>query len=122
MNTPVQNLPSSVPRLVAIKAVHTVVWAFFVACILAIWMFALRDEYARAALSIGIVAVEVLVLMLNGWQCPLTAVAARYTGDRHANFDIYLPQWLARRTKPIFGTLYGIAIALTLAKWSGASL
>lgn len=122
MNTPVQNLPSSVRRLVAIKAVHTAVWAFFVACILAIWLFALRGEYARAGLSIGIVAVEVLVLMLNGWRCPLTAVAARYTGERHDNFDIYLPRWLARHTKSIFGTLYGAGIALTLAMWSGASL
>jgi len=122
LNTPAQNLPSSVRRLVAIKAVHTAVWAFFVACILAIWLFALRGEYAPAALSIGIVLVEVLVLMLNGWQCPLTAVAARYTSDRHDNFDIYLPQWLARHTKPIFGTLYLVGIALTLAKWSALSL
>jgi hypothetical protein len=36
------------------------------------------------------------VLWLNGWRCPLTDVAARYTDDRRANFDIYLPEWLAR--------------------------
>ncbi|MGX7874077.1 hypothetical protein ACVDG5_016175 [Mesorhizobium sp. ORM6] len=53
-----------------IKAIHTVVWAFFVGCILAIWVFALRGDYFHAALSIGVVLVEVLVLVLNGLQCP----------------------------------------------------
>lgn len=81
MNAPVQNPPSSTARLVTIKAIHTVVWAFFVACILAVWVFALRGEYFYAALSIGVVLAEVLVLVLNGWQCPLTSVAARYTDD-----------------------------------------
>jgi len=33
-------------------------------------------------------------------------LAGRYTGDRQENFDIYLPVWLARRNKLIFGALY----------------
>ncbi|UVK38519.1 hypothetical protein LHFGNBLO_005693 [Mesorhizobium sp. AR10] len=121
MNAPVQNPPSSAARLVTIKAIHTVVWALFVACILAIWVFALRGDYFYAALSIGVVMVEVLVLVLNGLQCPLTSVAADYTDDRRDNFDIYLPEWLARHNKLIFGTLYVAGIAATLAKWSNAS-
>ncbi|PWJ87775.1 MULTISPECIES: hypothetical protein [unclassified Mesorhizobium] len=104
-----------------IKVIHTIVWVFFVACILAIWVFALRDDYVHAALSIGVVLVEVLVLVLNGWQCPLTSVAARYTDERRDNFDIYLPEWLARHNKLIFGTLYVAGIAATLARWSNAS-
>ena len=108
-------------RLVTIKAIHTVVWAFFVACILAIWVFALRGDYFYAALSIGVVLVEVLVLVLNGWECPLTSIAAGYTDDRRDNFDIYLPEWLARHNKLIFGILYVAGIATTLARWSNAS-
>ncbi|MEP6563895.1 MAG: hypothetical protein ABJB10_02080 [Mesorhizobium sp.] len=104
-----------------IKAIHTVVWAFFVACILAIWVCALRGEYFHAALSIGVVLVEALVLVANGWRCPLTSVAAGYTDDRRDNFDIYLPEWLARHNKLIFGTLYVAGIAATLATWSNAS-
>ena len=104
-----------------IKAIHTVVWAFFVACILAVWVFALRGEYFYAALSIGVVLAEVLVLVLNGWQCPLTSVAAGSTGDRRDNFDIYLPEWLARHNKLIFGTLYVAGIAATPARCSNAS-
>jgi hypothetical protein len=47
----------------AIKILHTVIWAAFVSCILAIWLFAWQAEFYYATLSIGIVCVEVLVLM-----------------------------------------------------------
>ena len=65
-------------------------WASFVACILAIFILVSRGAFFYAAVAIGIVWIEVLVLILNGWRCPLTSVAARYTGDRRANFDIFL--------------------------------
>ena len=113
------NMPLTIePTLNTIKIVHTVVWAAFVSCILAIWLFAWQAEFYYATLSIGIVGVEALVLILNPWRCPLTAVAARYTGDQRANFDIYLPEWLARQTKLIFGSLYVAGIIFTLARWT----
>jgi hypothetical protein len=49
-----------------------------------------------AALLGALVSVELVILAANRCRCPLTAVAARYTEDRRANFDIYLPRWLAR--------------------------
>jgi hypothetical protein len=111
------NMPLTIEAtLHAIKIVHTVIWATFVSCILAIWLFAWQAEFCYATLSIGIVCVEVLVLILNRWRCPLTSVAARYTSDRRANFDIYLPEWLARHNKLIFGTLYDTGIIFTLAR------
>jgi hypothetical protein len=106
--------------LIAIKLIHTAVWVFFVACIAAIYFFVIKSQYGHAALMIGIVLIEVIVLGLNGWRCPLTPVAARYTDDRRANFDIYLPAWLAVNNKQIFGTMYGAGIALALARWSVA--
>ena len=109
---------SSALVLKIIKFTHSVVWAFFVSCILAIYVFAWRGDYPYAALSIGVVFTEVLVLILNGRRCPLTSVAARYTADRRDNFDIYLPEWLARHNQLIFGTLYVAGISVTLAKWA----
>ena len=110
--------PGSGSFLTLIKVAHTIAWVFFVACIVSIWFFAARDDYPNAALSIGLVFVEVVVLAVNGWKCPLTAVAARHTDDRRANFDIHLPEWLARHNKSIFGTLYLAGIAFTLARWT----
>lgn len=46
---------------------------------------------------------------------PLTTVAARCTHERRANFDIYLPEWLARCSKHDCGTLY--VAGLVFAAW-----
>jgi len=54
---------------------------------------------------------------LNRWRCPLTAVAARYTDDRRANFDMYLPEWLARYNKQIFGPLYALGVAYLVMRY-----
>jgi len=112
-------MTSAVGRLRLIKAVHTLAWAFFVACIAAIPVFAWGTRFDLALLSIGIVAVEVVVIAANGWRCPLTPIAARYTDDRRPNFDIYLPEWLARYNKEIFGSLFGAGVLLTVVLWLG---
>jgi hypothetical protein len=105
--------------LVAIKVVHTIAWAIFAGCILAIPLASWQGRHWLAAWLIAIVAGEVLVLVVNKMRCPLTAVAARYTDDRRDNFDIYLPEWLARYNKQIFGTLYLAGIVFAVARWGG---
>jgi hypothetical protein len=110
-------MPATVGHLPLIKAVHTAAWAFFVACIVAIPLTAWARRFDLALRFIGIVSVEVVVIVVNGWRCPLTAIAARYTDDRRPNFDIYLPVWLARYNKEIFGSLFGAGILITLILW-----
>jgi uncharacterized membrane protein len=110
--------PERVERaLKVVKAIHTLVWALFAGCIVAIPVASLQGHHAAAGVLAAIVAGEVIVLVVNGFRCPLTAVAARYTDDRHANFDIWLPEWLARHNKVIFGTLYFAGCAFALARW-----
>lgn len=48
---------------------------------------------------------------------PLTNLAGRYTKERTDNFDIYLPLWLARRNKTIFGALFAVGELFVLAQW-----
>jgi hypothetical protein len=106
-------------RLIAIKLLHTVVWAFFGGCVVLIPVAAWRGRVGLAALCIGIVAMEVAILAFNRMRCPLTDVAARYTTERHDNFDIYLPLTIARYNKQIFGTLYVAGIVMTVVRWLG---
>lgn len=101
-----------------VKLAHTIVWALFAACILAIPLLAWLGHDRQASLLILVVLVEVLVLMANGGHCPLTAVAARYTRDRRDNFDIYLPEWLARHNKLIFGSIYLFGVVVMFARWT----
>jgi hypothetical protein len=110
-------MKSPTSRLRAVKLLHTVVWAFFATCIILIPFAAAQRHLAAAGVLIGIVALESLVLLLNAWRCPLTDVAARYTDERHPNFDIYLPVWLAKYNKEIFGSLYVAGIVWTLVVW-----
>jgi len=101
----------------AIRFFHTLLWVFFVACILLIPLFASRGEFGSAFALAGIVLVEAAVLVLNGWRCPLTDVAARYTDDRRDNFDICLPLLLARYNKLIFGWLFAAVLLWALVLW-----
>lgn len=98
----------------AVKLVHTLIWAVLAGCILAIPVVAYTGRVEIAGILIGIVFVEGIVLLVNGWRCPLTDVASRFTSNRSDNFDIYLPVWLAKYNKGIFGTLFIISLLYTL--------
>lgn len=101
-----------------IKTVHTIVWAVFAGSVIAIPILAWQERWTGTAIAIGLVTGECLVLAFNRLRCPLTDVAGRYTDDRRANFDIYLPEWLARYNKQIFGTLFLAGLALAaLRRW-----
>jgi hypothetical protein len=112
-------MSSAFNKLRAVKLLHTVIWAAFVGCIVAIPILAWADKYALAAVLSSIVLLEVLVLVFNHWRCPLTDVAARYTDDRRDNFDIYLTEWLARHNKLIFGMLFVAGMFFAVIRWTG---
>ena len=101
----------------SIKLLHTAIWLLFVLCIVAIPILGYVGRFRQAAWLVSIVLVEVLVLVFNKLRCPLTDIAARYTEDRRDNFDIYLPLWLARHNKFIFGILFVVGSLFTLAQW-----
>jgi hypothetical protein len=104
-------------RLRAVKGLHTLAWAFFAGCTLVLPLAVWRGELQVAATLAAFVMVEVFILLLNHWSCPLTRVAARYTQDRSANFDIYLPEPLARSNKAVFGGIYLSGLGYLLVRW-----
>jgi hypothetical protein len=106
-----------VVALCSVKLVHTFVWAFFAGCIVTIPVVAWHGQFTMVLVLAGIVLVEVAVLILNRWRCPLTSVASRYTNDRADNFDIFLPVWLARHNKVVFGWLYVVGLIFAAARW-----
>lgn len=104
-------------RLVPIRLLHTAVWLFFCVCVFALPVAGTCRRFGWAVVLTAPILLECLVLLLNHSRCPLTDLAARYTPDRADNFDIYLPLWLARHNKAIFGTLFVIFEAFVLACW-----
>lgn len=104
--------------LSALKLIHTLIWAFFVLAIAAIWLLAAQGNLSGAGWAIALVMVEVAALGLNHGRCPLGGIVSKLTPDRTANYDIYLPAWLAGRTKPIFGPLFAGGVLFTALRWA----
>jgi hypothetical protein len=103
--------------LIAIKVLHTVIWAFFAGCILVLPVAGALRRFRGAALLTALVLLECVVLAGNQGRCPLSDLAARYTADRAPNFDIFLPNWLALHNKIIFGLLFVAGEMVVLGCW-----
>ena len=111
---------SEVPahKLRQIKLLHTAIWAIMAASILVLPWTGWSGQF-RLALELTLLILgECLVLGLNHGRCPLTDMAARYTDGRAHNFDIYLPLWLARYNKHIFGFLFVVGELVVLWRWT----
>ena len=104
---------TSALKLFWTKIIHTAIWAFFVAVILYVLYGGLADQLTTyTCIAIGLVMVEGLVLLLFRGSCPLTLIARKYSDSDRDNFDIFLPNWLARYNKLIFTSLYAIGLLL----------
>ncbi len=104
-------------KLILVKTAHTIVWAIFAGSIIATPLCTYLQKFIFSFTLISFVFFEILILALNKFKCPLTGVAARYTTDRKDNFDIYLPLWLAKYNKEIFGTFYIVGVLYTIIYW-----
>jgi hypothetical protein len=104
-------------RLTVIKLLHTLVWAFMAGCILAIPVLASTRDFRWAFTLTAVILLECAVLAANRGRCPMTDWAARFTDNRADNFDIYLPMWLARYNKAIFGTLFVVNEIIVVSLW-----
>ena len=67
-------------------------------------------------ICIGIVVLEGLVLLAFKGFCPLTIIARKYSDSTKDNFDIYLPNWLARYNKLIYTSIFGIIMVILVGR------
>lgn len=71
----------------------------------------LADDLNRYTwMAIGLVIAEGLVLLMFRGRCPLTIIARNYSDSDKDNFDIFLPNWLARYNKRLFTTVYVVGL------------
>ncbi|MEJ5963364.1 hypothetical protein [Pedobacter immunditicola] len=102
-------------KLLIIKIVHTMIWLFFNVVIFYLLYAAITNRINTWVwIGVGLVLVEGFVLLLFRWMCPLTVIARHYSDSTKDNFDIFLPQWLARHTKLIYTSLFAIALLILL--------
>jgi hypothetical protein len=102
-------------KLVIIKSSHSLVWIVMVAATFYILYAGITGTRSILLwVSIVLLCIESLVLLVNGWVCPFTTIAMKYTSDRTDNFDIYIPLFIARYNKMVFGTIFIIGLLLLI--------
>lgn len=107
-------------KLLVLKLVHTAIWIFFVGVIFYILYSGITNRINWYTwIAIGLIVGEGLVLVLFKMFCPITVLARKYSDSNKDNFDIFLPNWLARYNKIIFTSIYLIGVIIVLFRVLG---
>ena len=100
-------------NLVRIKLLHTAIWIFFNIVIFYLVYAVMVNKIDKWVwICIGIIVLEGLILLVFKSICPVTLWARKYSDSTKDNFDIYLPNWLARYNKLIYTTIVVIALII----------
>ncbi len=100
-----------------IKSIHTFVWIIMASAnFLAFYLAFIGNFGAWFWAALVLLSAEIIVITANKWKCPITGWAEKHTSSRHPNFDIYLPEWLAKYNMRIFSVLIIIEIIVILFK------
>jgi len=104
-------------KLFTIKLIHTLIWAFLVAIIFYVLYSGIANRITYWTwVAIALVITEGIVLLIFKMYCPLTLIAKRYSDSEKENFDIFLPNWLAKHNKIIFTTIFMVGLVLVLIR------
>jgi hypothetical protein len=104
-------------KLTVIKIIHTVVWIFFnVVIFYMLYAVVMNKIDIWLWVCYGLILLEGLTLLLFKMYCPLTIWAKKYSDSTRENFDIYLPNWLAKYNKIIYTSLVGLITLLALTR------
>ena len=100
-------------NLTRIKIIHTLIWLCY-NVILAYMAYAVLENRIDIWVWIGIalVLLEGVVLLIFQGICPLTLIARTHSDSTKNNFDIFLPNWLAKHNKVIYTIIFLLIICI----------
>ncbi|MDR3652294.1 MAG: hypothetical protein P4L34_04905 [Paludibacter sp.] len=102
-------------KLILIKSLHTLIWLFYYLILFYLLYAVIVNKIDMWVwICVGFVLFEGLVLAINKLKCPLTLVAEKYTAAKKDNFDIYLPNWLAKYNKIIYTLIFAISVLILI--------
>ncbi|NNE76862.1 MAG: hypothetical protein HKN31_07290 [Pricia sp.] len=104
---------ASKKTLLAIKVIHTLIWLFYnVVIFYLLYAVIINRIDIWVWICVGLVLIEGLILLIFKWFCPLTIIARKYSDSTKENFDIFLPNWLAKHNKTIYTGLFATALII----------
>lgn len=100
-----------------LKTIHTIIWALMAGSNFMAFYFAFIGRFdAWFLIPASLLALEIFIITINWWKCPIAKIAEKFTQERQANFDIYLPEWLAKYNVLIFTVLMVVEGLIVLTK------
>lgn len=118
MQTALKILKNMQSKLLLLKLGHTVIWAFFVFVIFYTLYCGITNQINQYTwMAILFVMMEGVVIWLFRGRCPLTIIARKYSNSTKDNFDIFLPNWLAKYNKQIFTSIFLVGLLLVLTRY-----
>lgn len=106
-------------KLTLIKSIHTLIWLFFNVVFFYMTYAVVVDKIDKYVwIGIALFLLEIIVLLIFKSKCPLTIIARRYSNSTKDNFDIYLPNWLAKNNKIIYSAFLFAFICLLVYRLS----
>ena len=103
--------------LVRIKILHTVIWVFFNVVIFYLLYAVIANKIDKWVwICLACIVAEGLVLVVFKKICPVTIMARKYSDSQEPNFDIYLPNWLAKYNKEIYTSIVVVAVIILIAR------
>jgi hypothetical protein len=104
-------------KLVTIKLIHTAIWVFFNVVIFYLLYAVLINRIDKWIwIGLSLIFLEGVVLLIFKNICPVTLVARKYSSSDRDNFDIYLPEWLARYNKQIYSSIVVLIVIILLVR------
>lgn len=102
-------------KLTIVKVVHTIIWVCFNVVIFYMLYAAIANKLdIYMLIGYCLLFAEGVILLICNFFCPLTIIARRYSDSANENFDIYLPEWLAKYNKRIYTSIVLVIIIITV--------
>lgn len=102
-------------KLFTIKMVHTLIWVIFNFVIFYMLYAVIVNKLDKWLwIGYGLFFLEGLTLVVFKFFCPLTIIARKYSNSTKDNFDIFIPNWLAKHNKLIYTSILVLIIILTI--------
>lgn len=102
-------------KLGLVKVIHTIIWVFFNLVIFYLLYAVIANKIDKWVwICISLILLEGVILVVFKNICPVTLIARKYSKSPKDNFDIYLPNWLARYNKEIYSIIVLIAVVILI--------
>jgi len=102
-------------KLFWVKTLHTAIWVFFNVVIFYLVYAVIFNKIDKWVwICLGLIAMEGFILLIFRAVCPVTLIARKYSNSQSHNFDIFLPEWLAKHNKSIYTTIVVISVLILI--------